>query len=858
MLSGVGPEAPCGGLTPDGPRGDVLDDPQRRDAVARLVAVLADGNVDGALDRLTRLAALLLEAPYAQVSMIGTEQEVASLHGVPADLSRRHPTPAEDSLCTVTLRAGAAVVVTDARTDPRVAHLLPVRLGGVRSYLGVPLVDGRGLRLGSLCVHDVEPRTWSAKQVGILAELAESVVVELELRALSNEAGSTLTRLSLALEASDVGSFDLDLATSRLHWDERLVELFGYDKAEFTHHRDSFTRRVHPEDRDRVEAAIARAVSTRGDLILEYRIVRPDGQVRWIESRGRVRSEPSGPGRLLGIAYDSTALREARDSLARVLETMTDAFYRLDDEWRVTYVNATAERVLRRSRDELLGRSLWESFPAALDGRFLQKYQQAIDTGLPVSFEEWVGPLDGWFELTAWPGPDGLSVYFRDITARRQVDQAREQAVTDREAAYAEAAAANTRLALLADASSVLSASLEPRQVLERLTDLVVPALGEWVAVGLSAETAALLERTETGRTDRVVVVHVGHPDPAERARLSAALRALVLTTADAHGVGAVVRTGRPEWLPTLPDEARALVADSELVTSIPGAAFTVPLVNRGRVLGAMTVMEPLAGDLDRGLLVDLAARAAIALDNALLFGAERRTGLTLQRTLLPRRMPDVPGVAMSARYLPGATGAFVGGDWFQGVEVGGSLVLAMGDVMGHGMHSAARMGQLRAIVATLALEGHSPGALLERLSSNVDVLLDLDLATLLVGALDPVSGQLTLASAGHPPPVVAPLGAAPYYVDVEPGPPLGSFPSTYAESSVLLAPGDMVVLYTDGLVEDRADALDVGLDRLRDALAALVGGQLPPEEVCDHVLRELGRESGSDDDVALLVLRRM
>ncbi|MCW2667653.1 MAG: hypothetical protein JWN57_2615, partial [Frankiales bacterium] len=234
--------------------------------------------------------------------------------------------------------------------------------------------------------------------------------------------------------------------------------------------------------------------------------------------------------------------------------------------------------------------------------------------------------------------------------------------------------------------------------------------------------------------------------------------------------------------------------------------------------------------------------------------GAEQRTAVTLQRSLLPRDLPDVPGVEVARRYLPGATGAFVGGDWYQGVQVGDRLVLAMGDVMGHGMRSAARMGQLRAIVATLALEGHSPGALLRRLADSSDVLLDLDLATLLVASFDPADGRLTVASAGHPPPLLAPVGVEPFFVDVQPGPPIGTLPGRYDEVVVDVPPGATLVLYTDGLVEQRGEDLDDGLERLRVALADV---KLPPEVAADHVLEVLGRQAGGDDDVALLVLFR-
>jgi len=583
--------------------------------------------------------------------------------------------------------------------------------------------------------------------------------------------------------------------------------------------------------------------------------VRPEGE-RWVGARGRALPGPDGKAeRLLGVAFDITELRQVRDRLVSTLESMTDAFYCLDDQWRFTFVNPQAERLLGRTRDELLGRDIWVEFPAAVGSSFEREYRGAVRTGLPASFEAYYPPpLDGWYELRAWPTPDGLSVISREITARRQAEHERQQAVRDRESAYASAEAANARLSLLADASHRLAQSLEPAQVLQRLSEVVLPALGQSLVVGLTAEAASALLDRELPAGETIHVVHASHADPEALPALEAVLGALVLSTSDPIGVGAVVRTGAPEWLADIPEAA--LAADATTVRAVQdlgvGRTLTVPLISRGRVLGAATVTQPAAGAVDRALLADLAARAAVALDNALLYRAERRTGLTLQRSLLPGAVPQPPGIEVAVRYRPGATGAFVGGDWYQGVVVGDDLVLCMGDVMGHGMRSAARMGQLRAIVATLALEGHGPGALLGRLADSSHLLLDLELATLLVASYSPALRTLTVASAGHPPPLLGPIGERPCYVEVRPGPPIGSLPGTYDEVVVDVPPGSTLVLYTDGLVEERGQSLDEGLEALRAALGEI---QLPPEAVADHLLARLGRDEGADDDVALLVL---
>ena len=729
---------------------DVLDDPVRQAAVARLVGT---GARSEGLDRLTALAAKLLGTPHAQVSLLSAEQHVAS--AVAATGAPEPATPLADSLCTVTVRGRGPLLVSDARSDDRVRTLPPVTGGAVGAYLGVPLVDTDGLLLGALCVFGPDPREWTTEQVGVLGELAPAVVAELELRAVTLEVATAAARLDLALAAADIGSFDLDMATGELTWDDRLLELFGYERESFEPTFDSFSARLHPDDRAAVFAALDDARAS-GVFEHEYRIVRPDGTVRWVEARGRVLRGGGRTDRLLGAAYDATERHEA--DLAR-------------------------ERAYRE----------------------------------------------------------------------------REQAVVERERAYAEAQAAGTRLQLLVEATTRLSASLEPADVLAALAATVVPALGRFAVVSAAGDVAVALAPDAGALSARAVVpVLVRHADPQREEGLRRLADRVPLSLDDPHGAGAVLRTGTPEWLPEVDAVLDELDLDEQTRADVEGLrvgrSLTVPLKSRGRRLAALTVAEPQAGVSDQALLLDLAGRAAVALDNALLYRNERRTGITLQRSLLPREVPVLPGLAVAARYLPGDDGAFVGGDWYQGVVVDDALVLAMGDVMGHGMRSAARMGQLRAIVATLALEGHRPGALLSRLARIAEEPLDVDLATLLVARLEPGSGRVTVASAGHPPPLLVRPGSPPAFVELDPGPPLGTLPGEYGETEAEVPDGSTLVLYTDGLVENRSEALGTGLERLRGALEGLA---LPPEEVADALLHGTGRWGGADDDIALLVLQR-
>ena len=660
------------------------------------------------------------------------------------------------------------------------------------------------------------------------------------------------------MSAAGAGAFQWYFDSDRLTFDDRLVELFGYTRANFVEEVGSFQRRIHPDDLERTNALLTAAIERGGDLTLDYRIVRPDRSVRRVIGRGLVVGlTADGGGSFIGVAYDATEQLDTRDRLEQVLRTMSDALVSVHSDWGIAWLNTEAERLLGRPAADLVGVPLWEALPET--AVVAEHYRRAMELGQPATFEQHVGSRT--YEVRAWPQPGGLALSLLDLTDRRfaeqereRASQEREQAVVERERAYGEAEAATLRMALLSDATARLSASLEPQQVLQALADTVVPALGAWIAVVMPTELAGFLREDATADGDLQVVL-ARHSQSGRGAELVEALEALDLHTGDDRGPGAVLRSGRPERSDD-PTALCDLVADPDRRARLEalgvGPSLTLPLASRGRRLATMTVVAPPDATVDRVLLADLAGRAAVALDNALLYGDERRTGLTLQRSLLPREVPQLPDIAVAVRYLPGSEGAQVGGDWYQGIPVDGCLVLAIGDVMGHGMHSAARMGQLRAIVATLALEGHGPGALLSRLSANVDVLLDLDLATLLVARYDPVARTMAVASAGHPPVLHAPMERDPYFLDLEPGPPLGTFPGRYDELVVPIAERDTVVLFTDGLVETREADLDTGLERLRQAVVEL---RLPPEAVADHVLRKMGVTRGGSDDVALMVL---
>jgi PAS domain S-box-containing protein len=317
---------------------------------------------------------------------------------------------------------------------------------------------------------------------------------------------------------------------------------------------------------------------------------------------------------------------------------------------------------------------------------------------------------------------------------------------------------------------------------------------------------------------------------------------------------GRVAAAGAPVVTHDAADGEPDPLLDGRGVTSMLG----VPLVREGRVSGVIQVASVAGrrfGREDESLLQLVADRAALAVDHARLYARELGIVETLQRSLLPESLPQVPGLLTAARYMPGGPGADVGGDWYDAVSLeGGRLGIAMGDVVGHGIGAAALMGQLRNALRAYALDGNSPAQVVEKLDRLVQNLEAGRMATLVYMVIAPDLGSVEFASAGHLPPLIlSPDGSATY---LEGGRtlPLGVMPSAeYPQADAELEPGSTIVLYTDGLVEERGASIDRGLDALKEAVS---GGPDEPEALCDHIVGTLLASRAATDDIAVLTVR--
>ena len=281
-----------------------------------------------------------------------------------------------------------------------------------------------------------------------------------------------------------------------------------------------------------------------------------------------------------------------------------------------------------------------------------------------------------------------------------------------------------------------------------------------------------------------------------------------------------------------------------------------VPLTLDGEVIGVLHVTSDELdrfGEDDLRLLVPAAERAALAIGRARIVEREHRIAETLQRSLLPDRLPTLEGLTLAARFAPGA-GFEVGGDWYDALPLpGGELGVVIGDVAGKGLRAATLMGELRAGLRAYAIEGGDPVQTLTRL--NRLALRSFQMATVLLMHVDAASGSLVFASAGHLPPLLVSASGRASFLPGGESSPLLAFREDISPGSAVLEPGARVVLYTDGLVERRREPIDIGLERLRSAAEGFAGD---PEALAEHLLGAMRPPPGAPhDDIALIVLGR-
>ncbi|MFF0835612.1 MULTISPECIES: SpoIIE family protein phosphatase [unclassified Streptomyces] len=444
-------------------------------------------------------------------------------------------------------------------------------------------------------------------------------------------------------------------------------------------------------------------------------------------------------------------------------------------------------------------------------------------------------------------GPPGSVTTLRDSTELRALS--------------GRAEVARERLNMLYDAGVGIGTSLDVARTAEELAELAVPRFADFVTVDLFDAVLKGEEPKPGTALRRAAFSGVRKDAPlypvGERIRfVSTSPQARSLTTGQAV-VEPVLREA-PGW------HAQDLERTRQIMAYGIHSLITVPLRAGSLVLGLANFWrseKPQPFDAEElALAEELVARAAVSIDNARRYTREHSMAVALQRSLLPRSLPDQGALEIAYRYLPAQSG--VGGDWFDVLPLSGARVaLVVGDVVGHGLHAAATMGRLRTAVHNFSALDLPPDELLGLLDELVG-RIDQDEtpadgaavtgATCLYAVYDPVSRRCTIARAGHPPPVLVRPDGEVEFPEVPAGPPLGLGGMPFETVDLELPEGSSLVLYTDGLVEDRDRDIDVGLELLRDALRRTPGAS--PEETCRTVLDRL--PARPSDDVALIVAR--
>ncbi|WP_411103192.1 PP2C family protein-serine/threonine phosphatase [Streptomyces sp. cmx-4-9] len=525
------------------------------------------------------------------------------------------------------------------------------------------------------------------------------------------------------------------------------------------------------------------------------------------------------------------------EAAADYLERLPEGALALDLEGRITFVSTAAAALLGADAARLLGTRPWQSLPWLDDAHVEDHYRTAVISRDPVAFTA-VRPPDTGLGFELYPDASGISV---------RIDRAAPSggvvgSVPDRAPQSARAFSAGTaqagRLYQLVHLAAALTETVAVRDVVELVADQILPAFG---ADGL------VLSAADAGRL-KITGFHGYDQQTIDR------LDGLPLDT-DLTPAGQVLAEGTPSFFSS-PQEMARRHPRAPLISGKAAWAF-LPLVVSGRPVGCCILSYDRPRDFsadERAVLTSLAGLIAQALDRARLYDATRDLAHGLQQTLLPRSLPDLPGLETAARYLPASHGLEIGGDFYDVIRIdAGTVAAVIGDVQGHNVSAAALMGQVRTAIHATA--GAPPDQVLARTNR---VLADLEtdlLVSCLYAHIDLGCRKVVLASAGHPPPLLHLGDRPPGVVVLDPGPLLGADTGAAYPLTVLdLRPGATLALYTDGLVETPgADS-----DRVAAELALVLaehGGQ-DLGEVMDALLRRARPTAHYTDDIAMLLLR--
>ncbi|MGW3027951.1 SpoIIE family protein phosphatase [Streptomyces sp. NPDC001221] len=693
------------------------------------------------------------------------------------------------------------------------AALWPSRLTAGIGHLAVPIPSG-GRRRGALSVLFPPGAEPGAAEREFLNEVAAWMSGRLRssgildpspslLRAVENGPGPREAAAPRDAERVPSFTYTWDLYTGELTSDQPVEEvLAGIDPEVMSGGIEAWADLIHPDDLPGAVAGFDTGIQMRGGFQGEYRIRRQDGTYLWIEARARtITDEEGAPVKVIGTIRDSSETHAAAESVGRALRHMSDGFVSVGTDWRIGFLNHAAERLLGAAGD-VVGALLWDIPAVRAVPELAQQCRATVAEGQPAGLDV-PGP-DGrsWYHLRLVPVPEGLTLYITDTTERH---------LREVERAAAERAAAE-RAALVQRITRELAEAVTVQDVLAAVADGVMTPLGAtgFVMLGVVG--------------DRLTVV--GSRGYSEGFNRLLDGRWTVRDTT--NPAGDALRTRAPLYISS-PEEFLKHYPETEILIRQGGkqAWAFLPLAVSGRGIGAAVISfsrPRVLDDDERTLLTALSGLIAQALERAGLYDEATTRARTLQRSLLPQVLPELPQVTAAARYQPAKQGADVGGDWYDVIPLSAARVaLVIGDVMGHGMAEAATMGALRTAVRTLSELELPPDEILSRLNDIVGELGTDAFATCLYGIYDPVTRRLSYASAGQPPPAVAHPDGTVTFLSMTPDPPLGAAAPPFETLETLLPADSLLALYSDGLVESKDRDVTTGMSRLAEFLTQSV-----------------------------------
>jgi GAF domain-containing protein/PAS domain-containing protein len=693
------------------------------------------------------------------------------------------------------------------------------------------------------------------------------------------------SRLTMAMHAGKIGEWWWDAASGKVGWNDQLASLFGITPGEFDGTFDGWLRLVDERDRHMVTTAVQEGLARGESFRFDHRCVWPDGSTHWIEDVGEITFGRDGLATgAVGLGFDVDERHRELDERAHLMQVERRARRRAEYLTRVHGVLSTSldiDEILERVTNAVVpDLADWCSAVLAIDRP--RDAPTIVVAHHDETMRAWAVEVQRQFPYD--PDADwGAAKVIR--TGQRELINGVADVVTSDD---------QSGVLHRADVDSVVTVAIVgPLGVLGSLqlirghdrppfTEGSVELIEELAGrCGAALHIAILFDRQATTRAALETLQRVSGGLAAAVTRHDVARAVITNGISGLHASGAALFVDAGERLELIDADGvstadigrleelawRAVENDSmsdrngaldPLALGEGVAALVTPLRIRSRSVGALAFVFPADrrfADDEISMMVTLGARCAGALERAALYERERETALVLQRRLLPD-VPTVPDwLEVAARYEP-AAGGQIGGDWYQLVESGpGRLMAVVGDAVGHGVASAAAMGQLRASIATAVRSDVGLDVALDVVDAFAAQGMDTLGASAAFAWFDQ-TGNLQYASAGHPPIVIVPAGQPARLLQGGRRPLLGfTTPSITLASAASepLGSGDMVLMYTDGLIERRDESLDVSLARLVAALEDL--RELGPAELCNELIVQLG--GSQRDDVAVLAIRR-